>query len=1059
MLKAAFLHDTDIDFAGGAELSNQRVLDTATACGITATYDNLSDYKRTTQLIDTSDFVIVNSTFRCPYEFLLIDYLVESKKPYVKWEHDYNFCEKRHAGCFIDTNIKGCCKADRVNAYRKLFVHAALSVFVSPKHFSLHRDMYGEAIGNYFIVPPLINPNIAPGIKKKNTVCFASQLCLNKGGHELIDFAAANSAMQVEVYGDNELQRELPANILLKGKRPPAEVLEALSTAEYFFFKPRMPEASGRVAAEAFLSGCKTITNDKVGFHSNPYYPAYPQIARKEIEEAPYLFWQRAKDALSIQQPASQRWQHVLIYKSFGGLGDFIFALPAIHKILAVSDKVSVCVPAALMNLLKKELPRCEILPEGFIHQANLKPYDKIIDLKNYPSFKKDEGNEHQLHFPSYRRLNQHAIRHYLDAVATVHPLIDNSYTGFPYFKKKTADKLYFTVHAGAGFAAKHYPAKNFGAVIDLLLNEFEGLECRIISGPGDPTVNDIFEIIPARVSTPQGSLEDIAQILSGALFHIGNDSGITHLADAYNIPSVTIYGPTGPGTWGSFAEHAQVIWGKQGVCHIPCNYDVSVNCEHRICLHSISPERVLKHVLNLLATILPGEATGRYLLNPEVEIEKTDDAYILKRGKSEWLVEMDGLEERHWFEHLIANQLETGNFSAAFGKLLQVFNEIDLLFKVPALTALSKREAAQKTDVTIVSHVHSRDSIGRHGLIFGEILQQAFTINGLATREARPQDIDPALFKKLTNKTTTGKLTVYTDVLWHDKHFEPFRKMPDAEIKIAYSMFESSAIPAEWVNILNTRFDGVWVPDPWLVDVYKKSGVAKPVQVLPLACYLQPFLNRPLKQTANKVFTFGISSAVWMRKNITGVIKAFKETFKENEPVRLRIHSRYGLPQQVAAIQQAIGNDKRIEFLLTTLTAEDYAAFMASLDAYVFLSMGEGFSVTPREAMALGLPVVLSNNTVHQTICKTGLVHSVDTINEIPAWYEVFGKSFGSYFEPNLIQAQQHMRAIYEQRNTIYKNAAERREWAARYDISSLKEVYIAAVTKILCEGFYENS
>ncbi len=1062
MLKAAFLHDTDLAFGGGAELSNQTVLDVAETCGVLTTYDNLTDFYKTKQIISESDIVVINSTFRCTYEFLLIDFLVENKKPYIKWEHDYSFCDKRHALCFVDLNIKGCCRKERVNAHRKLFAHAALAVFVSPGHYVLHREMYGEAIGPYHIVPPLIKASAAPAIKKKNTVCFASQISYNKGGHELIDFAQANPHMQIEVFGTNELNRDLPANILLKGKRPHNEVLAALATAEYLFFKPRWPEPGGRIAAEAFLAGCKTITNDRVGFHSNPYYPAYPQIAREAIMDAPYLFWQHVKNAVTAKTQSQLRWKNVLIYKSFGGLGDFIFALPAIKKIAAVSDRVSLCVPPMLLALLKKHLPGYEIFTEDFVTKANLDEYDKVIDLKNYPSFKKDEGNEHQMNFPSYRRLNQHAMRHYLDAVATLHPQIDNSYTGYPYFEKKvSANKLYFTVHAGAGFAAKHYPAKYFGNLIELLLKEFEELECKIIAGPDDPTAADIFEIIPQRVSTPQGNLETIADVISGALFHIGNDSGITHLAGAYNIPTVAIHGPTGPGTWSSFAEHAQVIWGKQGVCHIACNYDVSVNCGHRICLHSITPERAMKHVFKLLAGVLPEELPHRLLLNPETEIEKSDDAFILKLNRNEWLIEFNDPAEREMFGHLLTNQLKADRFSDSFQKLLDMFIENELLFKIPPLSApLLNKKANPKTDVTIISHVQSRDSIGRHGIIFGEILQHAFNVNGMATREASAQDIDPALFKKLTIKNDTGKLTIYTDVLWHNKNFEPFRKMPkDAGIKICYSMFESSAIPAEWVSIINSSFDGVWVPDQWLVNVYKASGVTQPINVLPLACYLQQFLNKPLKQKANHTFTFGISSAIWMRKNLKGVIEAFKGAFTGTEKVKLKIHSRYGLPAETEQIRQAIGNDARIEFTIITLGPEEYADFMASLDAYVFLSMGEGFSVTPREAMALGLPVILSNNTVHETICNSGLVYSVNTQKEIPAFYELFNRPYGSYFVPDQQEAQNYMRLAFEQRNLIYKDAAKRRAWAAQYDVNALKHTYIKAVKKILTEGFYENS
>ncbi len=1057
MFTAAFLHDTDSNFLGGAELSNKAILDASEQYGVHAVYDNLCDFRKTKQLIHESDVVIVNSTERCSYEFLLIDFLAECGKPYIKWEHDYNFCAKRQALCFVDRKVKNCCEGERFTMHRKLFVHAKLSVFVSPKHYQLHQDIYGEAIQQYFILPsPIAAANIQPLPKKKDTVCFIGNLTEQKGGDKLLDFAQQNQQMQVEVFGNNKTSRELPANVHLKGYQQNAEVLHALAESEYFFFKPQWFEPGGRVAAEAFLAGCKTISNANVGFHSFPFYPAYPDEAREAIRLAPHQFWEKVKEARfpGIKQE-KQRWKNVLIYKSFGGLGDFLFVIPAINKIAAVSEKISVCTPFALHGLIQKQLPQYEIHPEDFIHKANLAEYDKIIDLSNYPSYRTVES-PHKIWFPAYRRLKQHAFKHYLDGVAALHPEIDNSFERFPYFKSTVAQKeKYFTVHPGAGFEAKYWPARKYGKLISTLLGLFGDLHCKLILGPNDPKPEEIFDKIPEHVSIAKGNLEMIGDVLAGALFHVGNDSGMTHLAGAFNTPTVTIHGPTGPGTWMSFAEHKEVIWGKQGVCNTPCNYDVAISCAHRICLNSVTPQRVLKHVLKLLQNMLPEQKQFRFIFNPEVVAEKLQDSFILKINEKELLVEFSEEAGKKMFDDLLENKLNSVDFSASFEQLLNVLLENELLFKISALPdgASNSREKKKPVDVTLVSHVLKRDSIGRHGILFAKMLDGAFSINGIPTRNPNPDDIEPALYRKLTNNGAPGRLALFTDVLSHNNGFNPYRRMPeDAEIKVCYSMFESSAIPAEWASIINKHFDGAWVPDKWLVDVYKSSGVQKPVNVLPLACDLENFLEQPLKQKANEVFTFGVSSGIWMRKNVIGVIEAFQRAFpSQNEKVKLRIHSRCGFPPEARKVQQAINSDSRIDFFIQPLSDNDYAAFMKSLDAYVLLSMGEGFSVTPREAMALGLPVVLSDNTAHRTICESGLAYSVPALMEVPGYYEAFGKAHGSFFAPDVAIAAQQMREIFESRKEIYNDAQQRRAWAAQYDTANLKATYIAEVKKIL--------
>ncbi|GIV33791.1 MAG: hypothetical protein KatS3mg031_1326 [Chitinophagales bacterium] len=703
MLKAAFLHDTDSTFPGCAELFGKAILEVSMQHGVYAVYDNLTDFGKTKALIHESDFVIVNNTVKCKYVLQLIDFLVHCGKPYVKWEHDYNFCTKRTAICFVDRKVKGCCDRERFTAYRKLFAHAKLSVFASPKHYELHREIYGEAIQHPFILPPPVDgAHIRLLPKEKNTVCFIGDLRFKKGGNRLIDFANENPHFRIEVYGSNLTGRTLPPNITLKEKRRNTEIHEAVAKAEYLFLQPVWPDPDGRVAAEAFLAGCKTIGNANVGFHSFPFYPTHPEEAREAIRNAPHLFWEKVKEAVHAPEK-KVRWKNVLVFKSFGGLGDFLFTIPALHKIAGVSEKVTVCVPNALHGLLKKQLPQYEVQSEDFIKTAHLSDYDKIIDLSNYPSYRGDP-HTYKIPFPSYRRIRQHAFRHYLDGVATLHPEIDNACDRFPYLQSSVAPKeIYFTVHPGAGFAAKYWNLWKYGKLIQNLLDLFPHLHCKLILGPNDPKPEELFEIIPERVSIPKGNLEMIADVLAGALFHVGNDSGMTHLAGAFNTPTVTIHGPTGPGTWMSFAEHKELIWGKAGVCNIPCNYDTAINCAHRICLNSVTVERVLKHVLKLLQNILPQQKKFRYIFNPDAQVQPQEDAWIIHSGEKELLIEFSATDEKQWFEMLVKNALQPGYFSESFNALLEVLQENEMLFKVPDLrdSAIQKNKLPKTNMVT----------------------------------------------------------------------------------------------------------------------------------------------------------------------------------------------------------------------------------------------------------------------------------------------------------------------------------------------------------------------
>ena len=79
------------------------------------------------------------------------------------------------------------------------------------------------------------------------------------------------------------------------------------------------------------------------------------------------------------------------------------------------------------------------------------------------------------------------------------------------------------------------------------------------------------------------------------------------------------------------------------------------------------------------------------------------------------------------------------------------------------------------------------------------------------------------------------GKFVIYFDPIWigdsrFDKKFDLenlFKEeKPENQIRIAYSMYEASKIPQEWVIKINSYFDYVLVPDEYLIDVYQNSGV-----------------------------------------------------------------------------------------------------------------------------------------------------------------------------------------------------------------------------------------
>ncbi|CDK30752.1 glycosyltransferase [Candidatus Babela massiliensis] len=251
---------------------------------------------------------------------------------------------------------------------------------------------------------------------------------------------------------------------------------------------------------------------------------------------------------------------------------------------------------------------------------------------------------------------------------------------------------------------------------------------------------------------------------------------------------------------------------------------------------------------------------------------------------------------------------------------------------------------------------------------------------------------------------------------------------LPESKIKICYTMTESYYIPQEWIENLNKHFDAVVVPAPFLIDAYKNAGLKKPIFILPIGMELDNYFKTPIKTTQNKKFTFGISAGFGNNhnKNQKMLLKSFISKFNNNPNVILKIRGGGGEKEEIEAIKRIIirKGAQNVELEVKRLSPQENLDFMKSLDCYVLVSRGEGFSLTPREALALGIPCILSNNTAHEVICQTPYVKSVNQLTI-----------------KNIAQA---LEEVYNNYDLYLAKAHQGREWVKQYTYKSLENKYL---------------
>lgn len=350
-------------------------------------------------------------------------------------------------------------------------------------------------------------------------------------------------------------------------------------------------------------------------------------------------------------------------------------------------------------------------------------------------------------------------------------------------------------------------------------------------------------------------------------------------------------------------------------------------------------------------------------------------------------------------------------------------------------------------TDLTLMGRVMHSDGLCRIPITVAEMLKDDLSINfhlkDYYDLHNIPEDVKKLMVQ---NARATGQVLLYCDSLWTEGK-NSTNVMVKAQINIAYSMLESTKIPQTWVKILNNKFDAVAVPDSFLIEVYKNCGVKIPIFVLPLALNLDPFLNTPLKQKQNEVFVFGTSASFSPGKNHETLLDAFIAKFGNNPKVKLLIHGRWGEQHIIDSLHSKIkkANISNVEIIQKIFTPDEYLSFFKQLDCYVLVSKGEGFSVTPREALALGLPCVISNNTAHKTICDTGLVYSVPSDVLEKAIYHGFGNQDCGYkFCCHTKDVLIGLSAVYDNYPVYLRNSENARIWAAQYSYQNLQKYYL---------------
>lgn len=148
--------------------------------------------------------------------------------------------------------------------------------------------------------------------------------------------------------------------------------------------------------------------------------------------------------------------------------------------------------------------------------------------------------------------------------------------------------KRYAVLVPGGRWKTKLWPAENFGKIASML-----PVKSLVIGGKSEIGLSEeIVRISAGKASSLSGktTLLELIDIIKQAEFVLSNDSGPMHIAAAFNVPVVALFGPTSPVRTGPYGKNHIVITSPAD-----CSPCFKKTCRSIKCMREITVEMVYK--------------------------------------------------------------------------------------------------------------------------------------------------------------------------------------------------------------------------------------------------------------------------------------------------------------------------------------------------------------------------------------------------------------------------------------------------------------------------------
>lgn len=337
----------------------------------------------------------------------------------------------------------------------------------------------------------------------------------------------------------------------------------------------------------------------------------------------------------------------------------------------------------------------------------------------------------------------------------------------------------------------------------------------------------------------------------------------------------------------------------------------------------------------------------------------------------------------------------------------------------------------------------------GKSGRMMAEALSDVCDLYVIGSQTV---DSPSEKLKKILSKRTSDFDSFYI------KYSPADSLKPLAERMIPFTMFECTRIP--FTQQINDYAERCLVPCKANKRDFIDSGVTRDIEVIALGIIPE---NYPLlERDETEEFIFGMEGTLTFRKGVDLAIKAFKEAFPKDKYPKVGLYIKTTANGGIYYKKEA-DEDPRITLNIEWVSEQELLhSFYKQIDAYLFLSRGEGFGMTTIQAMSTGLPVIATmcgglEDHINNNVAYPVKVNLVDVPNRYsdgricPYGYPENLQADGQqWWEADIKDAVRQMRNVYEERDKAKRKGLVAHEYIKNnYDVKFTAQKIINYLNK----------